>query len=460
MSSVSYTNRMFESCSSLTYLDFSKLLSPNIVDMDNMFKNCHKLTSLDLSGINSNPKYMSNLFQNCYDLQSLNIANLKTDNVEYPEYIFENCNSLTSLDLSNFTFSNARSLESAFQNCYSLTSINLKNFHTIYLDTTANMFKNCGKLKSLDLSHLITDEVFDMSYMFYNCSSLETLLVKFNTLNIMYMQYMFASCISLSSLNIGTFSTESAIDLSDMFDKDEGLILYLNFTACANLKEILPEYVTPININSNHFNKALLIENNNLLSEVSNLKKTISDLNNRISQLNNINDGLKRDVDNYKNSINKLNIQNANLMNQLKKIGENNKLKSFGNKKDEIISLMKKNEIKDNQINQIKSDLPFNLKDGETLLPIIFLIGDQKVHYSLICKDSEKFSEVEGRLYEIFPDYSEVENYFMCNGIKINRFKTLKENRIKYSDIIMMNSVSNRILTSFKEVHDHDQCST
>ena len=166
-------------------------------------------------------------------------------------------------------------------------------------------------------------------------------------------------------------------------------------------------------------------------------------MNNRISLLNNINDGLKRDVENYKNSINKLTSQNDNLSDQLKKIGENNKLNSFGNEKDEIISLMKKIEIKDNQINQIKSILPFDLKPGETLLPIIFLTGDQKVHYSLICKDSEKFSEVEGRLYEIFPDHFEVENYFMCNGIKINRFKTLKQNQLKYSDIVMMNSVDN-----------------
>ena len=61
---------------------------------------------------------------------------------------------------------------------------------------------------------------------------------------------MFASCISLSSLNIGTFSTENVGDLTNIFDKDEGLVLYMNFKTCANLKEKLPKYVTPININS------------------------------------------------------------------------------------------------------------------------------------------------------------------------------------------------------------------
>ena len=104
---------------------------------------------------------------------------------------------------------------------------------------------------------------------------------------------------------------------------------------------------------------------------------------------------------------------------------------------------MKALQIKDNQINQIKSVLPFDLKPGETLLPVIFITPDYKVHYSLICKDSEDFSNVEGRLYKIYPKYSEVENYFMCHGMKINRFKTLKENHIKYSDIIVMNSVEN-----------------
>ena len=47
--------------------------------------------------------------------------------------------------------------------------------------------------------------------------------------------------------------------------------------------------------------------------------------------------------------------------------------------------------IKALELNQIKSVLPFDLKPGENLLPIIFLTSDYKVHYSLICKDSEKF---------------------------------------------------------------------
>ena len=108
------------------------------------------------------------------------------------------------------------------------------------------MFENCTKLTSLDLTHLITDYVTDMKYMFHNCTSLETLLVYFNTLNVKYMQNMFSSCISLSSLNIGSFFTANVENLTDMFDKDEGLQLYMDFHTCSNLKASLPEYVTPI----------------------------------------------------------------------------------------------------------------------------------------------------------------------------------------------------------------------
>ena len=65
------------------------------------------------------------------------------------------------------------------------------------------------------------------------------------------------------------------------------------------------------------------------------------------------------------------------------------------------------------------------------------------MHYSLICKDSEKFNFVENRLYEVYPQYEESNNVFNANGIKITKSKTLKENKIKNSDIIMLIQMDN-----------------
>ena len=115
------------------------------------------------------------------------------------------------------------------------------------------------------------------------------------------------------------------------------------------------------------------------------------------------------------------------------KINDNNK-----NNQNEIISLMKKLEIKEDEIKKLKSIIPNDLKEGEKLLPLIFVSRDQNIHYSIICKDTDKFNYIENKLYDIYPQYQENENYFTVNGYKINKTKTIQENKIKYSDIIML----------------------
>lgn len=93
------------------------------------------------------------------------------------------------------------------------------------------------------------------------------------------------------------------------------------------------------------------------------------------------------------------------------------------------------------KLKRLKEALPFELKEGEKLLTVIFQSLDQKVHYSLICKDSEKFNLVENRLYEVYPQYEERDNCFYVNGNKIKRGKTLKENNIKYGDMIAVRPI-------------------
>jgi hypothetical protein len=47
---------------------------------------------------------------------------------------------------------------------------------------------------------------------------------------------------------------------------------------------------------------------------------------------------------------------------------------------------------------------------------------------------------VENILYDKYPEYIESENYFLVNGIKINKYKTMEQNNIKYSNIIILNT--------------------
>ena len=41
---------------------------------------------------------------------------------------------------------------------------------------------------------------------------------------------------------------------------------------------------------------------------------------------------------------------------------------------------------------------------------------------------------VEAQIYEKYPSYKEIDNFFMCNGHKINRWKNLEENQITGND--------------------------
>jgi len=78
------------------------------------------------------------------------------------------------------------------------------------------------------------------------------------------------------------------------------------------------------------------------------------------------------------------------------------------------------------------------LRNGEQLLSIKIISMDQKINLSIIIKNTEYFSEIEKILYKKYPEYTETENYFLMNGTRINRFRTLKENNIKNNDILTL----------------------
>ena len=72
-------------------------------------------------------------------------------------------------------------------------------------------------------------------------------------------------------------------------------------------------------------------------------------------------------------------------------------------------------------------------------MSIIFTSIDEKIHCSFICKNTDIFSTVETKLYKIYHEYSENENFFTVNGKKINKNKDLDYNKIKDNDIIILN---------------------
>ena len=116
------------------------------------------------------------------------------------------------------------------------------------------------------------------------------------------------------------------------------------------------------------------------------------------------------------------------------------------NSSDKLIDLLSKKEEKINElkakINELKEKIkryPFVLEKNERLMAIIFYSVNQKVHYPMICKNTDTIHKLEAKLYEEYPNLSERENYFLCKGEVINKFQSFEKNKIKNGDIIILN---------------------
>ena len=80
----------------------------------------------------------------------------------------------------------------------------------------------------------------------------------------------------------------------------------------------------------------------------------------------------------------------------------------------------------------------YHFSEGEKLISIKFVSVNQDIDYDIIAKNTEKFTKLESLLYEKYPQYIESENYFLVHGSKLNRHKSLKENKINNNDVITL----------------------
>ena len=175
-----------------------------------------------------------------------------------------------------------------------------------------------------------------------------------------------------------------------------------------------------------------IINNNQLLND------EINKLNNRIKQLEiNLNNekeknkNLNEQIKNYKIIIQELNnkLLGNNIVNNNKVLELENIIKT---KTDEINVL--KSRLNDNKIN--------NIQPGEEIIAIGFTSSDQTIqNFFRPCKDSDLFVKLEEKLYDEYPRYKDVETYFIANGKKVLRFKSMKENNIKNGQLIILNIV-------------------
>ena len=113
---------------------------------------------------------------------------------------------------------------------------------------------------------------------------------------------------------------------------------------------------------------------------------------------------------------------------------------------NEIKKLKYEINQKENQINKLKIELQneknkTNKKmfDYNDMIAINFISTDQKINkFPISCVKTDRFAEIEEKLYQEFEEFRETNNTFIVNGTTILRFKKMSENNIKDGDTIQL----------------------
>ena len=95
-------------------------------------------------------------------------------------------------------------------------------------------------------------------------------------------------------------------------------------------------------------------------------------------------------------------------------------------KNDQIRKIAEKIKRENNNIKVIAS-----IEDMKDMITIYFESGDQTLKCAVLCKSNDIFNSVVNKLFEKEPQFQEGFNIFLCNGARINEYKTLKDNQIK-----------------------------
>ena len=176
-------------------------------------------------------------------------------------------------------------------------------------------------------------------------------------------------------------------------------------------------YLHDINRKNHYLENELKAEkskNQQLSQEIISLKNTIKERDNKIDDKNDIIYDLK---------------------NRIKELQD---IKSNNSENKKVMGLMEKLVEKEEALKKMKLRYPFEIAEGEKIMTVNIISVEHSITHSIICKNTHKFNYLENRLYEKYPELLESENYFIFSGNKINKYKTLEENKIKDNDIITL----------------------
>ena len=215
---------------------------------------------------------------------------------------------------------------------------------------------------------------------------------------------------------------------AENYAKENGMIFIetniVNGDGISQFHDLIMESITKrVSDDFNPTPKNNIIQNqtDNISTNNNNeFKVRIENLEKEIKNLKNINEYLEKE----------LNLEKEKNSNTSTNESESSKIIKLY---DEISENQK--EIKDLKDKLSKS--PYILSENEKLMSVIFY-AEEKIFYSVICKNTDKFLRIEEEFYEKYPNLRSENNIFYANNTKIKKYETLSDNNIKNSDIIIL----------------------
>lgn len=67
----------------------------------------------------------------------------------------------------------------------------------------------------------------------------------------------------------------------------------------------------------------------------------------------------------------------------------------------------------------------------------MFLLTKKSI-FLYFAKDNDIFNTIENKLYQKYPEYIGTNYFFLVNGRIVNKYKTLKDNKIKSYDVLAL----------------------
>lgn|GEM_PF-5358311 len=182
-------------------------------------------------------KSMEGMFMNCTANYITGIEELKTDAVTTMKDMFKGCSNLIALYFDNFNTEKVKDMSGMFSGCTNLSSIDADKLNSAIVTDMSSMFEGCNNFSPFDILDLLdnpkftTQEVTNMSNMFKDCATTSTFnktleFKYFTTDKVTNFSGMFEGCLLVDILDIHTFSSASAQNMSNMFKN------------CRNLKTI------------------------------------------------------------------------------------------------------------------------------------------------------------------------------------------------------------------------------